>query len=93
MKDFSEIFELGPTFFVNRGQQVSKNEFIDDLIEMKIDFSVYENTKFIMKGMIALQAQSEDEEKEIILGLLNNNHNLEVSIMRMSILDIHHRES
>lgn len=78
MKDFAEIFELGHSFFINRGQQINKKDFVEDLIDLKVDFQVYENTKFIMKGMIGLQAASEDEEKEIILELLNNNHNLEV---------------
>lgn len=58
-----------------------------DLADLKLDCSVYENTKFFMKGLIGLSAISEDEEKEIILAILNNNHTLEVSIKEITCLD------
>ena len=40
-----------------------------------------------MKGLIGLSAISEDEEKEIILAILNNNHTLEVSFKEITCLD------
>ena len=43
-----------------------------------------------MKGMVGLEPLNDDEEKEIILALLNNNHTLEVYIDFNSI-DIYWR--
>jgi hypothetical protein len=78
MKEFAEIFDLGVNFFVSRGGQLTLEEFKEDLQMVNIDFTLYEKTKYIIIAMLALKAANEEEEKEVILAALDNNHNIEV---------------
>jgi hypothetical protein len=55
MRDFAEVFKLGPNYFSARGAQMSRQEFIDDCIGMKIDFSIYEKAKFTLIAMMGLK--------------------------------------
>jgi hypothetical protein len=41
MKEFAEIFDLGINFFLTRGGQISKLEFMEDMANMIIDFELY----------------------------------------------------
>lgn len=77
MRDFAEIFKLGANFFQARGQQLSKQEFVEDLEPMDLDLSVYEQSKFIMIAMLGLRPKDEQEEKEAILAALNHSHSVE----------------
>lgn len=80
MKEFAEIFDLGINFFMTRGGQLTKEEFIEDMVNVNIDYSVYEKTKFIMLAMMGLKPANDDEEKEVILAALDSNHNIEVRL-------------
>lgn len=78
MRDFAEIFDIGINFFNARGGSMNKQEFIDDCSNLKIDFSIYEKTKYVMMAMLGLKPISEEEERESILASLDNNHKVEV---------------
>ena len=78
MKEFAEIFDLGINFFHNRGASLSKAEFLEDVSEVKLDFSLYERNKFIIYAMTGIKPGNEEEEREAILTALDNNHNFEV---------------
>lgn len=78
MKDFAEIFNLGQNFFGPRGASVSKDDFIADVQDMNLNFSLYERAKYAMIAMLGLKPKNDDEEKEAILSILNYNNNIEV---------------
>ena len=80
MKDFATIFDIGINFFVNRGAQISLQEFLEDLSNKELDFTKYEKCKYMIYAMIGLKPVNEQEERESILAALDNNHNLEVTI-------------
>jgi hypothetical protein len=82
MKDIAEIFKLGNTFFLQRSTQITLEEFIQDINQphVDLDFSLYEKSKFAMIAMMGLQPSSQDDEKEAILSILDNNHNVEAYI-------------
>ena len=77
MRDFAEIFKLGINFFSQRGNAVSKQEFIDDCVGIGIDFFLYEKARYAMIAMMGLATSTEEEEREAILSVLNNNHSVE----------------
>lgn len=54
-----------------------QGEFIDDTIEMNLDFSIYEKAKHTLIAMMGLKPQSDSDEREAIISVLNNNHNIE----------------
>jgi hypothetical protein len=56
---------------------MSRQEFLDDCLGMKIDFSVYEKAKYTLISMMGLKPLSEEDEREAILSVLGNNHNIE----------------
>jgi hypothetical protein len=59
---------------------------------INIDFTLYEKTKYIIIAMLALKAEDELEEKEVILAALDNNHNIEVNYLFMlfnNLTDLH----
>jgi hypothetical protein len=56
---------------------MTKQEFIDDCLGMKIDFSVYEKAKYTLIAIMGLKPNSEEDEREAILSVLGNNHNIE----------------
>ena len=78
MKEFADIFDLGINFFLSRGGSITKEEFIEDMQNINIDFSLYEKSKYTMQAMMGLKPGSDQEEKEAILAVLDNNHNIEV---------------
>ena len=82
MKDIAEIFKLGSVFFLQRNTQISLDEFIQDMTQphVELDFSLYEKSKFAMIAMMGLQPSSQEDEKEAILTILDNNHNVEAYI-------------
>ena len=63
MKDFAEIFSLGPAFFQTRGQILMREDFEADLNPMNIQFSEYESCKFTLVAMLGLRALKEDFQK------------------------------
>lgn len=97
MKDFAEVFDLGINFFGPRGNQISKEDFNEDLKNMHLDFTIYEKTRFVIIAMLALQPANDDEEREAIFTALDNNHKLEVTILerllKPNILELHSRTS
>ena len=46
---------------------------------MNIDYNIYEKTRYPIMAMIALQPSNEDEEREAIFSVLDNNHKIEVT--------------
>lgn len=56
MKEFAEIFDLGSNFFVSRGGQLTLAEFKEDMLNIMLDFELYESTRFIMMAMLGLNA-------------------------------------
>lgn len=38
MRDFAEIFKLGPNYFQARGAAINKADFISDVLAMNIEF-------------------------------------------------------
>jgi hypothetical protein len=56
---------------------MTQQEFIDDILPLNLDFSVYEKSKYIMIAMMGLKPQDIENEREAILSALNNNHSLE----------------
>jgi hypothetical protein len=78
MRDFAEIFDLGINFFGPRGNQINQEDFVEDLKDMSIDFSVYEKTRYSIIAMLALKPNNDDEEREAIFSVLDHNHKIEV---------------
>jgi hypothetical protein len=78
LRDFAEIFDLGPTYFSAHSNQISKEDFLNEVI--KVDFGLYESCKFSFYAMMALKPDSDDSEREAILSSLNYNHNIEAYI-------------
>lgn len=68
---------------------MTKVEFLDDLSNLNIDLSVYENSRFIIYAMIGLKPATDEEEREAILSILENNHNLEVYLTYLNYLGIY----
>ena len=81
MRDFAEIFDLGINFFGPRGNQITKEDFIEDLKDMHIDYSIYEKTRYVIIAMLALKPTNDEEEREAIFSALDSNHKIEVSLM------------
>ncbi|CDW76980.1 ubiquitin carboxyl-terminal hydrolase 15 [Stylonychia lemnae] len=77
MRDFSDIFKLGQNFFAPRGTTMTQQDFIDDILPLNLDFSIYEKSKYILTAMMGLHPQDIETERESILSALNNNHSLE----------------
>ena len=80
MRDFAEIFGLQNNFFGPRGASISKQDFIEDIKTLVTDFEQYERCKYIMIAMLGLMPEDDQEEKESILAVLDNNHNVETYI-------------
>jgi len=77
MRDFAEIFKLGINFFSQRGNSITKQEFIDDCVGIGIDYFLYEKSKYSMIAMMGLLTSTEEEEREAVLSVLNSNHSIE----------------
>lgn len=91
MRDFAEIFKLGAGFFNARGALLYQGEFIDDTLEMNIDFSLYEKARYTMMAMMGLKPSSDEDEREAILSVLGNNHNIEGYIQQhLEIEDVYY---
>lgn len=73
MKDFVEIFKLGGNFFQSRGSALNRADFVADLTDMHLEFTLYEQCKYRIIAMLALKPQSDEQEKEAILSVLNYN--------------------
>jgi hypothetical protein len=80
MKDFAEIFKLGATFFQARGTSINREDFLADLRDLQLEFSLYENCKYAIIAMLALKPANDEQEKVAILSILNYNHNIEAYI-------------
>jgi hypothetical protein len=55
MREFAEIFSLGVNFFGSRGAQIGKEDFINDVSEINLDFSQYEICKYALISMMGLK--------------------------------------
>jgi len=83
---------------LQRGQAIGKEDFINDVVGMNIDFTLYEKCKYNFIAMMALNPANDQEQKEAILSILNYNHNIEVRLpsfnnIPMLTLDLHNRSS
>ena len=78
MKDFAEIFDLGPTFFKSRFPSISRADFLEDTHEIHLDFKLYETCR---PTLTALAALNTDNEKEAIMAVLGFNSNIEAYIL------------
>jgi hypothetical protein len=61
MREFAEIFNLGFNFFHARGGQINKTDFVEDLMSLRMDFSIYEKSKYIMAAIIGLNLANEED--------------------------------
>ncbi|TNV87076.1 hypothetical protein FGO68_gene9179 [Halteria grandinella] len=77
MKDFAEIFELGGNFFQTRGQQISRQDFLEDTSNLNLDFTKYESCKHTVTALLALKPDNQLHEREAILSVLNHNNHIE----------------
>lgn len=77
MRDFSEIFDLGANFFQVRGVQLTRQEFIEDTKDVQLDFGKYETCKPTLTAAMALRTNTEQEERDAMLSVLNHNHHIE----------------
>jgi hypothetical protein len=59
---------------------LNREDFISDVDNINLDFSLYEKCKFTLIAMLALNPISDEVEKEAILSVLNYNHNIEAYI-------------
>ena len=82
MKDFCEIFNIASNLLNLRIGQLTKADFLAELVNLSVDLdlSVYEEARFTIYAMIGLKPLSDEEEREAILSILDNNRNIEVRL-------------
>lgn len=78
MKDFGEIFDLGPNFFDSHKGAVTRETFLEDLSGLHLNFKTYEKCRPTITALTALQS---DNEKEAILSVLSQNPNIDSYIL------------
>lgn len=72
---------MGANFFSVRPGVLSEEEFLEDVKDMIIDFTLYEKSKYILIAMMALKPETEEDEREAILASLDSNHNIDVTFI------------
>jgi hypothetical protein len=58
MKDFGEIFKLGQGYFHPRGNQITRDEFLLDVRQMRLPFQEYESCKYTLIAMFGLKTSN-----------------------------------
>jgi len=68
-------------FSPHSSSALSKEEFMDSMMNLKIDYSKYERARCMMIAMIGLNCISENEQKEAIIAAMDHSPSLEVSTL------------
>ena len=87
IKDFIEIFRL-PTQVFKLATFMSKEQFLDELDAVDVDFSALTAAKPMIIAMTAVTPETDEEERDAILAAMNGNRNLE-SLIYETLPDEH----